>query len=352
VPIKVLDVDAPDAVFAFLDETMLARGQQGRGREHWCWKYRLGAVEPLAAAPPSGFYWQQADGRVIGFIGLMRTTLHTAQQRHPAAWFVDWHVTPGEGGVGVGLGLLRKAEAAAGILLTLQGSKDTRQILPRLGWKSSVAPATCVRRLTSRAIAAPAERRVPPWARGAARLAGAAAGRYVRCRKPPSFGDAELVQVDRFPPEYDEVWQLREAEFAPAMTRDSSYMNYLCADYPDGGYRLQLARCGGKAVGHLLWRVDPDRGGLRRGRIVDVLWPRVQPELGTWLVETACWQLQEAGADYVECVASVSDLSETLRRTRFRSRSPVPLWYHRLPAGVPEPDRWYVTFLDCDRAYR
>jgi hypothetical protein len=70
VPIKVLDAQASDAVFAFLDQTMVVRGQQGRGREHWRWKYRL-----RAARPPSAFYWQESDGRVIGFIGLMRTTL-------------------------------------------------------------------------------------------------------------------------------------------------------------------------------------------------------------------------------------------------------------------------------------
>ena len=35
-----------------------------------------------------------------------------------------------------------------------------------------------------------------------------------------------------------------------------------------------------------------------------------------------------------------------------RRRQAVPVWYHRLPAEAPKPDAWFVTYLDCDRAYR
>ncbi len=340
--IRALDANAPDAVFAFLESMVSARG-----RDHWRWKYRLGVAES-----PSAFYWQDEADRVLGFIGLMRTTLHSAQQRHPAAWFVDWHVAPGEKSVGVGLGLLRKAEAGAGILLTLQGSPDTRQILPRLGWKQSLSPTTWVRPLSRRFVSAWAARQVPQWLRGAAHLGGAAAGTYFRCRRPVPPPDLTLVDVERFPGDYDQVWQVRAGEFAPAMARDSNYVNYLCADYPGRGYHLQMARWRGETLGHLLLRADTDERGFRRGRIVDLLWPRSRPEFATWLVRSGCWQLQRMEADYVECVVSVPDLAQAVRRSRFRARGPVPVWYHRLPAGVPEPDCWYVSFLDCDRAYR
>jgi hypothetical protein len=346
VSIRVFDDHAPEEVFAFLEYAVSARG-----RAHWRWKYRTEAADS-----PSAFYWQEPDGRVLGFIGMMRTALHAGPQRHPAAWFVDWHVTPGQRGVGVGLGLLRKAEAAAGVLLTLQGSADTRQILPRLGWKQSLAPATWVLPLTARFISDWVGRRAlaqaAPWLRGTARVFGIVAGPYFRRGPAPSLPDAALAVVDRFPADYDTVWAARAVEFAPAMSRDSTYVNYLCADYPGGGYRLELLRWKGETAGHLIWRTDADGRGFQRGRIVDVLWPRAQPELLAWLVHSACWQLQQAGADYVECVASVPDLRAALQRRRFRPRGPLPLWYHRLPAGVPEPDRWHITFLDCDRAYR
>ena len=344
VPIRTLNADDCAPAFAFLDDTVSARGSV-----HWRWKYRLGA----ANLPPA-FYWQEPDGRVLGFIGLMRTTLHAGGQRYPAAWFVDWHVTADKRGVGVGLGLLRQAEAAAGILLTLQGSADTRQMLPRLGWQHSQVPATWVRPLTSRFIADWVERQaqVPPWLRGTVRRAATVACPYLRCRQPVALADVVLADVERFPADYDEVWQARATELSAALGRDSGYLNYLCAEYPDDGYRLQLMRLRQEAVGHLIWRVDTDAGGMRRGRIVDALWPRARPELVAWLVQSAGWQLQQAGADYIECVASSPDLQAALRLHRFRARRSVPIWYHRLPAGAPHPDLWHITFLDCDRAYR
>ncbi|HSQ00120.1 MAG TPA: hypothetical protein VL049_23095, partial [Candidatus Dormibacteraeota bacterium] len=140
--ITALEQPIPDDVLAFLDDTV-----SPRGRRHWQWKYGRGSTDQ-----PAAFYWRDADGRVLGFIGLMHTALHAAGGVHPAAWFVDWYVAPGQ--PGIGMGLLRKAEAAAGILLTLQGSADTRQILPRLGWKESTTPVTWVRPLSRRFVAA------------------------------------------------------------------------------------------------------------------------------------------------------------------------------------------------------
>ncbi len=341
-PVLTFDGNAPESVFAFLDETVSARG-----REHWCWKYRVGASQP-----PSAFYWQESNGSVLGFIGLMRTNLHARGKRQPAAWFVDWHVRPGVHGVGVGIGLLRKAEAAAGMLLTLQGSADTQKILPPLGWKQSLSPSTWLLPLSARFLSAGIEQRTGRWLRGAARTLGAAASPFLRWRRTAPPAGVELIDVDRFAAEHDGVWRQRADELAPAMSRDSTYMNHLCADFPDGGYRLQLLRLRGESIGHLISRVDVDRRGYHRGRIVDALWPASDSRLASWLVRSACWQLQEAGADYAECVASTAPLRAALRASHFRSRRPVPIWYHRLAEGVPDPDTWHITFLDCDRAYR
>lgn len=340
-PIRVFDAGAPDAVFEFLDQTFA-----GRGRAHWRWKYRLGA-----GGPPAALYFESKDGRVLGFIGMMHTSLEHGSQRTPAAWFVDWHVVSGEGTVGVGIALLRKAEAAAGSLLTLQGSADTRQILPQLGWKESLGPAVFVRPLTSRYVASLLGNRLPAGVRIFARLVAAASRPMLRCRQPAAPRGVTLTRVERFAADYDQVWKARAAEFAPAMTRDSEYLNYLCADYPDGGYSMQLVRDGEEVVGHLVTRIDTDRAGLRRGRIIDFLWPRRRGELASWLVRTACHDLQSAGADYVEIVASNTDVRAAMPKS-FRRRRALPIWYHLLPAASADPDCWHVTFLDCDRAYR
>jgi hypothetical protein len=284
----------------------------------------------------------------------MRTALQTPSGEHPAAWFVDWHVRPGAKGVGVGIGLLRKAEAAAGMLLTLQGSADTQKILPKLGWKQSFVPRTWLRPLSARFLTAWITQR----GRGGTILAsalrpfGLLASAFLRCSRPSVPADVTLVALDRFPSSYDAVAKARVHELGAAMRRDSDYLNYLCGDYPGRGYRLQLLRAGGDAVGHLITRLDADKNGLRRGRIVDLLVPRARPELPAWLVRTAAAELQRGGADYVECLASTPLLQGALESSRFRARRTVPIWYHRIAAEAPHPDTWHISLLDCDRAYR
>lgn len=337
--ITALESPLPDDVLAFLDHTVSARG-----RRHWEWKYGGGS-----AAAPAAYCWRDAEGRVLGFIGLMRTAMLTASGAQPAAWFVDWYVAPGH--PGIGMGLLRKAEASAGLLLTLQGSADTRQILPRLGWRVSEAPVTWLRPLSARFLAAWLAARLPAVLRPLARLLAPAAALALCGTRPASPADVELVAVERLPPGYDAVGTARAAE-AHAMRRDSAYLNWFCADYPDGGYRLWLVRRAGADVGHLVTRCDRDRQQRRRGRIVDVAWPWADTALGEWLIGRAVTLLRDEGADYVECLASAPALTDVMRRQNFRRRAAVPLWYHRVPAGLAAPETWHLTLLDCDRAYR
>ncbi|HVN87974.1 MAG TPA: hypothetical protein VMW17_24295 [Candidatus Binatia bacterium] len=339
--IRTLAGDAPEAVFAFLDTTVSARGPA-----HWRWKYRVGAV-----TEPTALYFDGADGQVLGFIGMMPTALHAGGATCPVAWFMDWHVNQSERTVGVGLGLLRKAEALAGTLLTLQGSLDTRAMLPELGWRHTDSARTWIRPLSARFIGDWLSKRFAVAPRA---LAGAAAEVLVlhyRASPPAGMLPHTLREVTRFSAEYDAVWKARAIEFAPVMTRDSRYLNYVAAEYPDGGYRLQLLCAGDAPIGHLITRLD-DVDGFRRGRLVDLLWPRGNRDLLLWMIQTAAWDLQTQGADYIDCVASVPDLADALERERFDARRSVPLWHHRLPATMPNPERWYITFLDCDRAYR
>lgn len=336
-PIRPFTAAAPEAVFAFLDDARVRRD-----RRHWQWKYRLDA----AGDGPHAYYWEEADGRVNGFIGLLPTTLHAGAAGHPAAWFVDWRAA-GAQAVGAGIGLLRAAERRAGTLLTLQGSADTQRILPPLGWQRDDTPRTWLRPLTARFVAGLARRR----SRLLAPLAPLAAATWWRLPVRPATG-VGFVVVDRFAADHDAAWLARSREFPALLRRDSAYLNHFCADFPDGGYRLEAIRRGETAVGHLVTRCDRDARGMNRGRIVDVLWPRGDAPLLAATLAHACAGLAAAGADYVECLASVPDLQEALAALRFVGRGPVPVWYRRLPEGVPPPSAWHVTLLDCDRAWR
>ncbi len=339
-PIAALDSSSPAAVFDFLERHVSARG-----REHWRWKYQLDR-----AGAPRAYYHVDAAGTVGAFIGTLPTSLETGAGRARAAWFVDWATRPGEGSVGAGVALLRRAEAETDVLLTLQGSADTQKILPKLRWSVVETPSLWILRTSARAVVNRGPLRERAWLRAPALLAGgvvAARNRVARSRST----ELALIAIERFPPSYDAVWQARRAEFAPLMDRSSAALNFMCAEYPDGGYHCYLVCDGPTTVGHVVLRVDRKNGDLR-GRIIDALWPRTRAGAAEWIVRESCAVLQERGVDYIECTASATDLEQALAACRFTRLRPVPIWYHRLPDGVSIPDRWYVTYLDCDRAYR
>jgi hypothetical protein len=339
VSIAALEASSPAMVFDFLEGHV-----SPRGRAHWAWKYQLDHATGRA------FYHVATDGRVGGFIGTLPTVLHAEDRTARAAWFVDWATRPGEGGVGAGVALLRRAESATDVLLTLQGSHDTQQILPKLRWHVVDTPATWILRSSARAIAVRGAVRERPWLRVPALVAGAILARIRRVRRRHDARFA-LDAVERFPSTYDAVWEARRSEFAPLMERSSAQLNFMCADYPGHGYRMFLLRDAGDVVGHLVLRVD-EKDGARRGRIVDTLWPRTRTGAVEWLIREATVRLQECGVDYIECTASAPDLERALAACGFARLRPVPVWYHRLPDGIPTPERWFVTYLDCDRAYR
>src|SRR6185295_12430768 len=197
VSIVALESAAPEAVFRFLETTVSARGA-----DHWRWKYQLDRVAPARA-----FYHAGPDGTVGGFVGLMPTTLHAPDATARAAWFVDWATAAGDGSVGIGVGLLRRAEKETDVLLTLQGSADTRSILPKLRWRSVETPAMWLRRVSARSIAerGPLRRR---GLRSGARLAGSVAASLSRLTPPPA-SEFALEEVSRFPASYDAVWDRR-----------------------------------------------------------------------------------------------------------------------------------------------
>ena len=333
------ETSASAGVLGFLETTVSPRGV-----EHWQWKYQLDR-----GAPGRAFYHAAPDGTVGGFVGLLPTTLHTPTTTARAAWFVDWATLPGDASVGIGVGLLRRAEAATDVLLTLQGSADTRAILPKLRWHSVETPGTWARRLSARSLVERGPLRHGPL-RAPARVVGRIGAALSRIARPAE-GESALEEVARFPQSYDAVWERRRLEFAPLMERSSAQLNFMCADFPGGGYRCFLIRERGAIAGHLVLRVD-QKGDRVRGRIIDALWNRARPGMVDWLVHHASWLLQEYGVDYIECTASAPDLERALSAGRFRRRHAVPVWYHRLPVGVPTPDAWYITYLDCDRAYR
>lgn len=337
--IVALEGPPPDPLIAFLDAHIAPRG-----RTHWTWKF-----EGAAPGAPRGFWHTDAEGAITGFIGLMPTTLHLPGGPLPAAWLVDW-VAAGAGGLGVGLGLLRKTQGATRLPLTLGGSAVARDMYTSLRWTQVPIATVWLRRLSARAIAERGPVRRHPVLRLPARLAAGALAVATRAGRPPA-GTMALDPVARFDDAWDAVWNARRGEFAPVMERGARELNWKLVAFPDGAYRCFLVREGRDVVGHLVLRRESTQG-LVRGRIVDLLWPRARPAVCEWIVAEACWRLQADGCDVVQCTASDPDLVHALRGARFTRVATLPLFHQKVPPEVGTPSGWFITYLDCDRAYR
>jgi hypothetical protein len=94
------------------------------------WKYF--ADHPDWTSPRSLAVKQ--DGQIVAHGGVWPVRLVTPKTEVRAIHLIDW--TASRSAVGAGVHLLRKVADFADMLLTIGGSQDTRQLLPKLGYKS------------------------------------------------------------------------------------------------------------------------------------------------------------------------------------------------------------------------
>jgi hypothetical protein len=93
------------------------------------WKYF--APHPQWSGPRSWVIKQ--EGRIVAHGGLWPIGLSTPQGEVKAVHLIDWAAS--RSAVGAGVYLLRKITGLADVLLTIGGSEDTRNLLPKLGYK-------------------------------------------------------------------------------------------------------------------------------------------------------------------------------------------------------------------------
>jgi len=94
------------------------------------WKYF--AEHPQWTGPRS--FAVKRDGEIVAHGGVWPVVLRTPQTEVKAVHLIDWAST--RSAVGAGVHLLRMMTGLADVLLTIGGSQDTRNVLPKLGYKS------------------------------------------------------------------------------------------------------------------------------------------------------------------------------------------------------------------------
>jgi hypothetical protein len=78
-------------------------------------------------------YAVKQEGKIVAHGGLWPVHLRSSDRDIRAVHLIDWAAS--RGAVGAGVFLLRKLASLTDVLLTIGGSQDTRNVLPKLGYK-------------------------------------------------------------------------------------------------------------------------------------------------------------------------------------------------------------------------
>jgi GNAT superfamily N-acetyltransferase len=277
------------------------------------WQFRdaPGASE---CGVPLHLAWK--DGRVVGTMGTIRTTVFVHGRPEAGAWVIDFAVQKElrRSGIGDALGAASRAEAAARLILEV--SPAARGIANRAGYEAMgevslfVRPIDPARWLRSR---------VPQplaWLSGAARPALAAldalALRFARSER------IELVETASFDGRADAFFGEFARRYPVLCQRDSRWLQWRFERYPQPRrYQMYWLVRRGAPAGYAVLRSGTHHGA-GSGVLVDYL---CEPEIVPALLARCLERFHAVGAAVATCL-HLNPLSATaFRRLGFLKRN-------------------------------
>jgi hypothetical protein len=308
----------------------------------FAWKY----FQPHPDWPGTRSFIAIRGGRIVAHAGVWPVQLKRQNAAVRAVHLIDWAADPAAPGVGVLL--LRKLAGMADVLIAIGGSDDTRQILPKLGFRQ-VGTLTWFARV------------VRPWlqARSSPRFSSRTPARLLRnvawaatsARSSPEHWRAEPIAT--FPRTLQPILD-RLNPPVPTSIRSVDALNYFLA-CPAAGFSGFLLHQESKLHGYfLLSRIG------HQARVVD-LWLE-SPDVVDWTAASAV-AAAEVARDPAICEiaasASVDPAAAAWRRAGFRSRRFDPVFVYdperliapSLPLGVGLTDNDFCFLTDPERPY-
>ena len=294
--VEILRYREPDraALLAFRREHYGAGSAQADGA-YVDWQFR-DAPGVAATGAPLHVAWK--EGRIVGTIGTIRTSLHVAGRVVPACWVVDFAVSRElrRGGIGEALSAASRADGRT--RLVIDATPATQGIIARAGHHGFGDVPLFVRPIDPRRLSR--SHRLPrPLAvlAGATRPAfaalDAAALRSARSQR------VELVETAALDERADALFAALAGRHPVICRRDRAWLEWRFQRYPrKGRYRLHWLMKGGEAAGYAVLREGVHRD-LAAGVLADYLSP---PELVPALLALAIERFRAAGAAVVTCL--------------------------------------------------
>jgi hypothetical protein len=335
-------------VYAFQAEAWPARRRDWIA-PRWNWMF-VESARRLGLDPRIWLY--RDNGRIAAHNGAIPVRVKVGAHERDSAWLVDTMVLEPYRSQALGARMMVQAHEDLPFALSLGQTQQMRDIQLRLGWEQ-VAPLQ-----TAQFLIRP-ERvlkgKLPPGAAGAAGMGLRAANAMRGALKARERLD--VVEIERFGPEHDRLWERMAATVTCSVRRDASYLNWKYVEQPGQDFiRLELREQDQvRGVVALVLREPDGAYRYRRALIVDLVAPLDEPALLRRLIKAAVRAAADAGADALTCLHIARPLTTALKAAGFRLREPERFLLVR-PADLDEGarrqalagDAWYVTQGDSD----
>ena len=309
------------------------------------WQYR---DAPQVAGQGSPLHLARKDGRVVGTMGTIRTSLLVKGQRWPVAWAVDFAVRKELRRSGIGEAIAVASRAAEPVTrLVIDASVAAERIVLRGGYRPVAEVPLYVRPIDPRRWL-----RARGMPAALARLSSAMLPAFaVLDSRSLAFARKErieLLETTAFDERADALFAAVSPSYAVLCQRDRSWLEWRfdrCPE-PTRYQRCWLMRRGG-VVGYAVLRAGTHHGAPA-GILVDYL---CAPALIPALLALCLQRFRAAGAAVATCLHLNVSAATAFRSLGFFQRK--SSWHFLVrprsladPAAILEASNWFITAGD------
>jgi len=320
-----MGVEHTELIRAFAEQTWPERN---RSRAFYRWRY--------AECPALAGYLAIRDGQCVAMVTALERPYQIGGQSVDVRESFDWFTLPRFKGGGAGVRVLQRMMKDEQPITVIGGTSDTRDLLPRLGFRVLGELQSYSLPLGSRrASQVLAQRaRIPP---AVTRVVFAMARPLLLAPRPRQVpADGRVLPVTGIGPEAIALYARCEHGVVPMWRLD--HLRWLTDGFASTGSFVALYfACADELIGWSLLRVYASEAGCQ-AQIVDLFAPSSNTELFTWMVsETSC---VAAGfrPDVVNALTTSPELAHALRRNGYRKGVSLPIhMWDRSRESLPAP---------------
>jgi len=304
-------------IFAFQREAYPARRPDWI-EPRWRWMFQQSAAR-LGVEPMVWLY--RGSAGVQAHQGAIAVRLHTSAGECVTGWFVETMVLERVRGRAVGPMLVAKAKQDLPFNLSLGQTSQMRELQFRLGWEEVAPLETLVFVLNGRAVLA---NKLPAIASLPAGIALTMRQRWRHWKGRRQPGSCVVREISRFGAAHDRLWARVKSDYAVAVVRDASYLNWKYVEQPGQTFLcLDIVRGGDVgAVAVIAFQEPSGPYAYRRARLTEVVVPATDEDLVWTLFEAVRHACLERGADLIVFDIINDSLVRQAIRFGFARRSP------------------------------